>query len=74
MPAPRLGAAAVDVSISDTDGFRVLHKDGSVLMEIPADQLQPGDWQLFWSGIDAVQTKVAMRSHRRDGAGSALAN
>ena len=62
MPIRRLGAASVKVSISDADGFRAVHGDGSVLVDIPADQLQPGDWEAFWGGITAVQNRVAWRA------------
>lgn len=62
MPDKRLGAASVQVSISDAEGFKAVHGDGTVLVEIPADQLKPGDWEAFWSGITAVENRVAWRA------------
>jgi hypothetical protein len=65
-PAPRLGAASVTVSISDADGFRVVHGDGTVLRHVPPEQLLPGDWDAFWNGIHAVEARAAMRGVQRE--------
>jgi len=68
--APCLGAAGVNVSISSADGFRVVHsEDGKTLVHIPADQLVLGDWDLFWSGIEAVKAAAAARAPRAAAAG-----
>jgi hypothetical protein len=61
MAEKRLGAASVTVSISDADGFRVVHADGSILKHIPAENLHPSDWERFWSGINAVENAAAWR-------------
>jgi len=64
---PRLGSAKVTVSICDADGFRVEHADGSVLLQISADQLDTDDWEKFWSGILAVQNAVCRRQFEKTG-------
>ena len=61
MANPRLGAASVTVSISDADGFRVVHANGTVLHHVPAENLHPSDWGRFWSGINAVENAAAWR-------------
>lgn len=61
MPVPRLGAASVTVSMSDADGFKVVHADGTVLRHVPAEQLLPSDWNAFWRGIDSVEHNAAKR-------------
>lgn len=62
MGTPRLGAASVTISISDADGFRVVHgTDGTTLRHIPAEHLAPGDWDLLWAGITAVENKASWR-------------
>lgn len=62
MTIKRFGCASVTVSISDDDGFQVVHNDGTVLVDIPTEQLRHGDWEAFWSGIEAVQTRVEERA------------
>lgn len=61
MAIPLLGSAAVTVSISDADGFQVIHSDGSLLAAIPPEHLDKGDWDLFWNGIEAVKRASAER-------------
>lgn len=64
MPAPRLGAASLQISISDAEGLKVLNRDGSsTLVEIPADKLERDDWlKYIWSGIENLQMVAATRS------------
>lgn len=58
---PKIGSAEVTVSISDADGFRVTHKDGSELVHIPADHVQKEDWTFFWNAIKSIEAASTKR-------------
>lgn len=62
MSTPRLGAASLRISISDAEGFKVEHgTDGTVLLHISPENLEKGDWDKLWTGIEKVQTSSYLR-------------
>lgn len=56
----RLGAASVMISISDADGFRVVHgTDKVTLRHVPADDVPDGTWDRLWEVIDQIAPVTA---------------
>ena len=60
---PRLGAAKVEISLSDADGFRVKHgTDGTTLVHIEPQHVEHGDWSVLWNAIRSIEEKSAVRA------------
>lgn len=51
----KFGAAKIVVSISDADGFRVVHgTDKVTLKHKPADKLDAHAWERLWRTIEEI--------------------
>lgn len=51
----RFGEAKIIVSISDADGFRVVHgTDNVTLKHVPADRLHRKAWERLWETIEEI--------------------
>lgn len=61
MGTPRLGAAGVRISVSDKEGFKVVHDDGTILRHVAPEHLEAGDWDILWRAINEIESKAAMR-------------
>jgi hypothetical protein len=62
MGTPRLGAASLNISFSDAEGFKVEHgTDGTVLLHIAPENLEHEDWDRLWTGINNIQIEAYRR-------------
>jgi hypothetical protein len=62
MGTPRLGAASLNISFSDAEGFKVQHgTDGTILLHIAPGNLEREDWDRLWNGIDNIQIEAYRR-------------
>lgn len=51
----KFGSASIFVSVSDDDGFRVIHgTDNVTLRHTPADKLRNDAWERLWQAIDEI--------------------
>jgi hypothetical protein len=60
--APRLGAASLNISISDADGFRVVAGGtGDTIIHLDPLLLQPGDWDNVFRALTHLENTARMR-------------
>lgn len=51
----KFGSAKILVSVSDADGFRVVHgTDKVTLKHVPADKLDADAWERLWQTIEEI--------------------